>query len=560
MPVELRDYQEECVRRVVASYAANPSGKELLVLPCAAGKTIIFSHVIDTLARKYGVLALIVGHLDELLDQAADKFRMVKPDAVIGKVGSGMYQYGGEVTVAGVFTICRPNHLKGLKALYGTGKKLLIVVDEAHLSAAPSYQMVLAAFPDAFVLLVTATPYRLDGKLIIDKPPLYQRTILEMIEARYLCDIRAIAIKTEISLDNIKTTAGDYNEHELDLAINTPERNRHIVCAYQEHAPGKRALAFCVTVAHAEALAYAFNDMGIASAVVCGTTPLSERKQLYAAFERGEILVLTTVNVLSIGFDSPRAEVAIMARPTQSQALYVQQAGRVLRLAPGKKQALLLDITDNSLRMRIMPQNLRKATGIHMKSDETLLEAATREENEKAEREAHEKRAVIRKLNERRDQDVIVDLLGLPEWQEHTSGMFVLEVGAHRHRIALTPCKGADGMYEVWAKLAPSFTAQRWCSAQPLDWAMQEAEKRAHTLLQEGTQLLDRNAAWRSRPIDPESKQIKMLNWYRIAWGEGTSILTKGQAADAIDAHKAALEQKKAAKAARKAEKERREA
>lgn len=558
--MELRPYQVECVRLVLDAYKRNPSGRELLVLPCAAGKTVIFSHVIDVLAKEYGTRALVVCHLDELLDQAAEKYRLVKPDAVVGKVGSGLHQYGGELTVASIQTIHRPEHLKRLRALFGIGKKLLIVLDEAHLSAAPSYKQLLAALPDAFVLMVTATPYRLDNKPILDKPALYTKTILEMIQEKYLVDIRAIAIRTETRLDEVRTTAGDFNEHDLDLAINTPARNRRIVQAYQEHAAGKRAICFGVTVAHAEALAYAFNDMGMPAASVTGQTPIPERKRLYQAFEQGDILVLTSVNVLSIGFDSPRAEVAIMARPTQSQALYVQQAGRVLRLAPGKTEALLLDITDNSQRLRIMPKNFSRALAMQVRPGESLLEALRREEDEQADREAREKRALIRKLNERRDKDVQLDLFGLPEWQERADGLFVMEIGVEKHRIALVPAESAGyaQLYEVWARLAPTFIGQKWASAQPLDYALQFAEKRARQLLENPAdkRLLDKAASWRAQPISEGQK--KMLRWYRIPFDD---TMTKGEASELIDQHKEQIEARKAAKEARKAEKEaRREA
>jgi superfamily II DNA/RNA helicase len=404
--------------------------------------------------------------------------------------------------------------------------------------------------------MVTATPYRLDGKAILDKPALYHRTILEMIQDGYLCDIKAVAIKTHVDLNDLKTTAGDFNEHDLDLAINTPTRNTRIVQAYQEHSASKRALAFCVTVAHAEALAYAFNDQGIAAACISGQTPLPERKRLYGAFERGEVLILTTVNVLSIGFDSPRAEVAIMARPTQSQALYVQQAGRVLRLAPGKQCALLLDITDNSQRLRIMPKNAGRALGMQLQDNISLLAMLTQQEAQKEEREAAEKRALIRKLNEHRDTDKIINLFALPEWQEREGAMFVLEVGLEKHRIALVPCQssGFAQLYNVEARLAPTFEGQRWAHAQPLDWAMQLAEKKARQLLDDPKSkvLLDKSAPWRNLPLSDGQK--KMLNWYRIPHGQGTAILTKGEAADAIDQHKQKLDLKKAAKAKRDAE------
>ncbi len=193
----LRPYQEACVRCVVAAYERDRHGQELLVEPLAAGKTVIFSQIIHELAERYGLNALIVAHTDELLNQAAEKYRQVKPSAVIGKVGGGLHDYGGEVTVASVDTISRPHHLTTLQCIgYG-----LVVVDEAHRIVAPKYQRVLQTLPDAFVLMVTATPDRLDGKPISDKPPLYSTDILAMIEQGFLCDVKAIAIRTESSLE-----------------------------------------------------------------------------------------------------------------------------------------------------------------------------------------------------------------------------------------------------------------------------------------------------------------------------------------------------------------------
>src|SRR6266571_2919411 len=186
--------------------------------------------------RLISMLTSIVLH--EVLDQAADKYRMVKPEAIIGKVGSGLHEYGGEVTVASIATISRPEHIKRLKAIgYG-----LIIVDEAHHIAAESYQKVLEALPDAFVLMVTATDDRLDGKKIIEKPALYRASIIDMVRDGYLCDVKAIAIRTETNLDDLHTEMGDYKVGELEAAVDTPERNKRVVDAYVEKADGRRAL------------------------------------------------------------------------------------------------------------------------------------------------------------------------------------------------------------------------------------------------------------------------------------------------------------------------------
>ncbi len=545
MDITLRPYQTECISRVLASFEQDRHGSELLVLPTGAGKTIVFCQVIGELNKKYGLNSLIIAHRDELLDQAADKYRMVKPEAIIGKVGSGLHEYGGEVTVASIATISRPEHLKRLKAIgYG-----LIIVDEAHHSEAESYQKVLDALPDAFVLGVTATPDRLDKKTLFNgKAPLYSASIIDMVRDGYLCDVKAVAIRTETNLDSLHTEMGDYKVGELEAAVDTPERNRRVVDAYVEKADGRRALCFGVTVQHAQNLAAAFSTAGVPVGMVEGNTPLEERKRLYKALRSGEIRVLCNVLVLTEGFDEPKIDCIIMARPTQSRALYVQCIGRGLRLAPTKKNCLILDLTDNCLKHRLEPQNLKKALGKELKDDETIIEALDREEEEKA------SRTITHKLKDTRKQDMHIDLLEKLLWQERMDGMFVLEVGPLKHRIALVPVTDGAGnvlpdymaTYNVYARLYPNFEGQVWLTSAPLDWAQQFAEKRARMLLadEKNIKLLDRNAAWRSGAAT--EKQLELLAKFRVSHRLG---ITRGEAADLLDPIFERLERKRQKKA-----------
>lgn len=553
MGFELRDYQQECVELVVASYANNPSDEELVVLPCGAGKTVIFSEITAELNRRHGVNALVVAHRDELLDQAAEKYRNAKPGAIVGKVGGGVHEYGGEVTVAGVMTVSGAKHIKRLKALYGTGKGLLIIIDEAHHVVARSYQVVLEALPDAFVLKVTATPDRLDKKPISTKLAIFSRSIIWMIEQKYLCDARAIAIRTEVSLDEIRNMAGDFNERELDLAINTPTRNKRVVDAYQEHANGKRAICFGVTVNHAEALAYMFNEHGVNAAVVEGDTPIEERKRIYEAFRRGEILIICNVLVLTEGFDEPLVECVIMARPTQSRALYIQCFGRGLRLAEGKKECIVLDLTDNCLKHKITPINLKRAIDINMKDGESAEEALARVEKEQE--DAREKQAQIRKLKETRKKDVIVNLLEKMEWKEGKDGMYILEVGIEKHRLAIVPCPSVElfPQYDIWARLAPDFKAQKWLGGQTLEDCVEHANKKARMIMSEpqSAKWLDKLSP-RQQELATE-KQKQFLDWKKISYQDN---ITKGEAGDLIDNWVMEQNKRMAAKAARKAQRE----
>jgi len=530
-PVMLRPYQQECVQRVLVAYEHDRHGEELLVLPTAAGKTVIFSQVIAQLSDRYGVNALIIAHTDELLTQAAEKYRQIKPAAIIGKVGGGIYDYGGEVTVASIDTICRPNHLALLPRMdYG-----LVVVDEAHRSCAPKYQRVLQALKGAFVLKVTATPDRLDGQPISQKPPLYSSHILEMIEQGYLCDARAIAIRTEASLDSLGTERGDYREKELERAVDTPERNKRVAEAYIDHALGRRAICFAVTVEHAHHLVTALLAAGIPAASVSGETPPAERKHLYRALREGSLNVLTNVLCLTEGFDLPQVECVIMARPTQSRALYTQCIGRGLRLAPTKRDCVILDLTDNCLKHRLEPQDLSKILGKNLHDGESVLETIKRE----AEEEVTQKRLasgnpLVRRLKDTRTKDLAIDIKARLDWQEQTNGTFLLEVEPHKHRILLVPSRSGDGSYAVWAELAPTFTRQRWLTDAPLGWAQEHAERQAR-LLQAGEKkrvLVDRSAAWRSLPVDPQSKQASWLCTFAIPHWES---LTRGEASDILD-------------------------
>lgn len=557
MAMTLFPDQQHALDAVLDVYHKQPIGYALVQAPTGWGKTIFFSFLARALK---GVNVLIIAHRDELLNQARDKILLVDPGAHVGKVGGGVYEWGAPITVAGVDTISQPRHLKNLHK-FGYG---LVIWDECHHARAAGYERVRAVLPNAFHLGVTATPYRLDGKSLepLFGKPIFEMDIKEAITLGRICNVKARAIQTNVDLSTVKTAKNsdgdaDFNQEELELAVDTSDRNTLIVRKYQEYASGRPAVAFCVTIAHAQKLAAAFNQVGIPSAMITGDTSTSERAQIFQAYRTGKMKVLTNVEVLSEGWDEPLAEVAIMARPTQSNSLYVQCIGRVLRLRKDEhKEALILDITDNSLRLRLSPANFRRAVGIEVRNDELITDALQREEEERPARVAAEKQALIHKLNDNRDKDVVLDLFALPAWEERPGGLYVMNgVGSHMHRIALVPCKGDSGLYDVWARLAPHFRGQKWASVLSLDEAREFADKRANLLIaDEATVKLLDKSKWANDPITEGQK--KMLNWYKIPWGEN---MTKGQASDLIDTHKREIERKKRAKAERAAKKARKE-
>jgi len=536
--ITLRPYQTACIERVLAAFQHRPKGgRALVVLPTGCGKTIVFTEV----ARLLGLTTLIIAHRQELLQQAADKFRIVDPMAVIGQVGAGRHEWGAPITVASVQTISRTEHLKALRQ-FGYG---LVIIDECHHSSAAGYQAVLDALPEAFVLGVTATPDRSDKQRIerVFGEPVFSASIIDMVEQGFLCDLRAIAIPTAVSLDDVHIQAGDFKVDELEIAIDTLARNEHIAQAYLKHAKGRQGLCFAVTVAHAEHLAATFNAFGIRAAAVSGDTLPEQRRRILHAYERGDITIVCNCGVLLEGYDAPQTSCIIMARPTKSRALFVQAVGRGTRLAPGKRDCIILDITDNCLKHRLQPLTLNKMLGKTLKDGESIVEAKEREQQEDELREQQERRARVTK----RTQDVAINMLARMDWRRLSSGAYVLEVGEQKHKIMLVPSQEPEieGYYSVWAKLAPAFRAQQWLKSSPLEWAQQHAEMKARLLQADENKLVlvDNNARWRSGPAT--EKQIYTLRKFNIPFSEK---ITSGEASDLIGKAIAEREQQKAAK------------
>lgn len=362
---------------------------------------------------------------------------------------------------------------------------------------------------------------------------------------------RAIAIATETTLENInisKTPNGekDFNQHDLSLAVDTPGRNRRVVEGYLKYAKGKRGICFAVTVEHAQALSDAFSDAHVPSVVVSGSTPIHIRKQLYASLKSGELKMICNVEVLTEGFNVKMIEVVMMARPTQSWSLYIQCIGRGLRVCDGKEECLIIDITDNCKKHKLVPQNLSRAIGIDVKHEETIEEALVRAEQ-------REQEARVRKLTEKRVSDFHVNMFETIEWKENKeSGVFVIEVGASNHRIALIPCKGDPDLYEVHARLypdRPGCKSQKWADAQELQFAQMFAERKVKQLHDKPSDvdLLDKNVGWRKEPVTEAQK--KKMKYHHIEYKPGMS---KGDASDLINTHLAGVARRKAEREARK--------
>jgi superfamily II DNA or RNA helicase len=350
----LRPYQADAVDSVFAGW---DRGVQRLgaVAPTGAGKTVIFSSVIERAHARGCRRTVLLAHRDELLGQAMAKLASVAPHLRAGVVAAGRDESHARVVYASVQTVANPKRLARLKNVG------LLVVDEGHHATAPSYRRVMEGLGcfttgGALALGVTATMERADGAKLGDvwQELAFEIPIKPLIDDGYLVKPRGIHVRIDdLDLDTVKRSRGDFADGDLGRAMTDSMAPDRIVEAIQNHAEGRQGILFAPTVDFAELMAQRLNEAGLPAAVVTGRQPMDERRATLEAFRAGKVQWLTNCMVLTEGTDLPMAEVCVIARPTKSRGLYIQMAGRVLRPWPGKRNALVLDVVGVSKRMRL---------------------------------------------------------------------------------------------------------------------------------------------------------------------------------------------------------------
>lgn len=322
------------------------------------GKTTIFSYVTHSAVAKDRTVFLLC-HRAELVKQIAatlarfeTQHQIIAPGPIIRQAQVAQFKAHGRTYVhrdarayvASVQTLVKRLDDPALPV------PDIIVVDECHhLIQDSTWGRIVERYPQAKILPVTATPIRLDGKGLgvgaggFADDMIMGPTMRELIDGGYLSPYRIFAPPNLLDLKGVRTRAGDYAKDQLAEAVDKPKITGDLVEHYQRLAAGRRAIVFCVSVSHAQHVADAFQAAGVAAEVLDGSQDAGERDARIKRFESGETLVLTSCDIVSEGFDLPAIEVAILARPTQSLSLYLQQVGRALRVFPGKAEAIILD-------------------------------------------------------------------------------------------------------------------------------------------------------------------------------------------------------------------------
>ncbi|WP_062233149.1 DEAD/DEAH box helicase [Aureimonas sp. N4] len=351
MALQLRPYQRAALDALYAYWEGNV-GSPLIVLPTGAGKSLVIAKMVQELLEQFPMLRVaIITHSKELIVQNFKELIGLWPSAPAGiySASVGKRDTHSRILFCGVQSV--------FNKVDAIGPRDLIIVDEAHLIPRSSSTMYGKFFEnmgditeDMRVCGLTATPYRMDsGRLdggdgaIFDQI-VYEANVADLIEDGYLSPLISKATVAQIDLRGVGTRAGDFIASELEAAAMRDDLVDRAVAEMVRFGQDRRAwLAFCPGVAHATAVRDAIRDQGITAEVVHGGLNQGERDAIIARYRSGLVRCLTSVNVLSIGFNVPHVDLVALMRGTKSTGMYVQQVGRGFRLAPNKENALILD-------------------------------------------------------------------------------------------------------------------------------------------------------------------------------------------------------------------------
>lgn len=346
MNIDLRPYQKDMIGG--ARTALKNHKSILLQAPTGAGKTVLASFMIGQ-CRQRGESAWFICHRAELVDGTSKTFRKFGID-------HSLIAAGNNTDLRQLVQICSIDTLKGRLAMLKPPK--LAVIDECHHASAAGWAKVITWLREggAFVVGLSATPQRLDGKGLDD---LFEflvpgPKVSWLINSGFLSPYTMFSIEPP-NMTAVRRRMGDYDKKEAEERINKPKLAGNIVRHWREKANGLRTIMFAMNRNHSLQLVDELKRAGIKAAHLDGETPANERRALVQGFADGDFDILSNVSLFGEGFDlssiaqrDVTIDAMIDVQPTQSLSLYLQKCGRVLRPRAGKT-AILLDHAGNHL-------------------------------------------------------------------------------------------------------------------------------------------------------------------------------------------------------------------
>ena len=337
--------------QIEALYALEESRREgatkgLIYAATGIGKTYLAAF--DSL--KYERV-LFVAHREEILKQAASSFKNVRNSEDYGFFDGKAKDTDKSVIFASVATLGRLEYLN--EKYFPVDYFNYVIIDECHHMVTKQYKAIVDYFKPQFLLGLTATPERMDGKNIYeicDYNVPYQISLKEAINKGLLVPFHYYGIYDETDYSGLRIVKGHYEEQELNQAYIGNVRRYDLIYKYYRKYRSSRAIGFCCSKQHAEDMAKEFCKRGISAvAVYSGENGeyAEERNEAIKKLKNGEIHVIFSVDMFNEGVDIASLDMVMFLRPTESPIVFLQQLGRGLRIYKGKQYLNVLDFIGN---------------------------------------------------------------------------------------------------------------------------------------------------------------------------------------------------------------------
>ena len=372
--LEVRPYtfQQEILDRLDAERQVHDRWRNLVVAATGTGKTIVAALDYRRLREQLGgdPSLLFVAHRREILDQSRRTFREVLADGDFGELSVGEHRperwrhvfasiQGLGPLLDGRFGSMQPDHFD------------VVVVDEFHHAAAPTYERLLSFVRPKVLLGLTATPERADRGDILawfDGHVAAELRVWEALERDLLSPFHYFGAHDDTDLAGVAWSRGGYDVSGLSgLFTGNDARARIVLRELRERVADPRqmkALAFCVSQKHAAYMARIFRDAGLGAEHLDATSSADHRQVTMERFRRGELQVICSVDLFNEGLDVPGVDTILLLRPTESATVFLQQLGRGLRHAPGKSCLTVLDFIGQQRKEFRFDRRLSALTGI----------------------------------------------------------------------------------------------------------------------------------------------------------------------------------------------------
>ena len=327
--------------------------KAIVISATGTGKTYLSAFDVKNFNPER---MLFIAHREELLDNGINTFRRLFPYKKMGKLSANEKSFDSSFLFATVQSLGK--NLQEFKKTHFD----YIIIDEFHHAAADTYKNILSYFQSKFLLGLTATPERMDGKDIMalcDYNIAGEVRIREALEKELLAPFHYFGIADEkVDYSFIRRKNGKFDEKDLSEKLSINERTDYIIekiRLYDYNGTQLKAIGFCVDINHAKKMSEDFAKKGFRVASISSNDTMERRQKTLKDFKKGLLEIIFTVDIFNEGIDIPEINMLLFLRPTESSTIFTQQLGRGLRKTKDKEYVTILDFIGNYNKDFLLP-------------------------------------------------------------------------------------------------------------------------------------------------------------------------------------------------------------